>query len=317
MQWLLVSISCENAWKAVVLHMKFAKMPAFDWDDLRYVLAIARSGAHAAAGRQLGVNETTVYRRLARVESRLGSCLFQRIEGSLLPTDLGQRVVARAERMELEAEAVAEAANGGKSAAGGSVRLTSVPILINRLLLPALHELRNSHPDLHVELIAEPRNLSLTKRDADLALRLARPNKEQRLIARRIAQLQYAVYGPSGADGPVLPWIAYDDSMLELPHAAWIRQTVRAEGRAPGLVVNDSELALHAIKAGLGKSLLPAAIGQNEPGLTRLSGEKAVLEREVWLLVLPELKHLTRIRAVIAWLEKVIKGRAHGSIKPH
>jgi DNA-binding transcriptional LysR family regulator len=76
-------------------------------------------------------------------------------------------------------------------------------------------------------------------------------------------------------------------------------------------VVNDAELALHAIKAGLGKSLLPAAIGRNEPGLSRLSGGKAVLEREVWLLVLPELKHLTRIKAVIAWLEMVFKGRAH------
>jgi DNA-binding transcriptional LysR family regulator len=287
-------------------------MPGLDWNDLRYVLAIARAGAHAAASRQLGVNETTLYRRLARIESRLGSRLFQRIEGSLLPTDLGHRVIAHAERMEFEAEAVIEAANAGRSAAGGTVRMTSVPILINRLLLPALHELRSAQPDLRVELIAEPRNLSLTKRDADLALRLARPNKEQRVVARRIALLEYAVYGPRDANEPALPWIAYDDSMLELPHAAWIHQAVRAEGRAPGLVVNDSELALHAIKAGLGKSLLPAEIGENEPGLSRLSGEEAILAREVWLLVLPELKHLTRIKAAIAWLEKVFRGRAHG-----
>jgi DNA-binding transcriptional LysR family regulator len=204
-------------------------MQDLDWNDLRYVLAIARSGAHAAASRQLGVNETTLYRRLARIERRLGSRLFQRIEGSLLPTDLGHRVIAHAERMELEAEAVIEAANGVKSTVGGSVRVTSVPILINRLLLPALKELRDAHPDLRLELVADPRNLSLTKRDADLALRLARPNKEQRVIARRIAQLQYAVYGPSGADGAILPWIAYDDSMLELPHAAWIHQTLRTE----------------------------------------------------------------------------------------
>jgi DNA-binding transcriptional LysR family regulator len=286
-------------------------MPDLDWNDLRYVLAIARSGSHAAASRKLGVNETTLYRRLARVESRLGSRLFQRIDGSLLPTDLGHRVIAHAERMELEAEAVKEAANGAKSAAGGSVRLTSIPILINRLLLPALKELRKAHPDLRLELIADPRNLSLTKRDADLALRLARPNKEQRVIARRIAQLQYAVYGPSDWNGPALPWIAYEDAMLELPHAAWINQALRAEGSAPGLVINDAELALHAIKAGMGKSLLPVAIGQNEPGLSKLSGHEAVLEREVWLLVLPELRHLARIKAVIAWLEKAIRGAAH------
>jgi DNA-binding transcriptional LysR family regulator len=212
--------------------------------------------------------------------------------------------------MEIEAGAVMEAANGLTSAARGSVRLTSVSILINRLLLPALKELRDAHPDLRLELIADPRNLSLTKRDADLALRLARPNKEQRVIARRIAQLPYAVYGASGADGSILPWIAYDETMLGLPHAAWLHQTLRVEGRAAGLVVNDSELALHAIKAGLGKSLLPGAVGEQEPGLSRLSGGKAVLEREVWLLVLPELKHLTRIKIVIGWLEKIIKERA-------
>jgi DNA-binding transcriptional LysR family regulator len=287
-------------------------MPDLDWDDLRYVLAIARSGTHAAASRQLGVNETTIYRRLARIESDLGSRLFQRMEGSLLPTDLGQRVIAHAERMDFEAGAVIEAANGVKSAAGGSVRLTAVPLLINRLLLPALKKLRDAHPNLRIELIAEPRNLSLTKRDADLALRLARPNKEQRVIARRIAQLQYAVYGPSNADSSALPWIAYDDSMLELPHAAWLHHTIRAEGSVPGLLVNDAELALHAIKAGLGKSLLPAAIGEKMSGLSRLSGEKAVLEREVWLLVLPEHKHLTRIKATVAWLDKIFKRRAGG-----
>ena len=286
-------------------------MQDLDWTDLRYVLALARSGAHSAASRRLGVNETTIYRRLTRIESRLGSRLFQRIEGSLLPTDLGHRVIAHAERMELEAEAVIEAANSVNTAAGGTVRLTSVPILINRLLLPELKELRSAHPDLRVELIAETRNLSLTKRDADLALRLARPNKEQRVIARRIAWLQYAVYGPSDMDESALPWITYDDSMLELPHAAWLHQTLRAEGSMPGLVVNDAELALHAIKAGLGKSLLPAAIGEKEPGLSRLSDENSVLERELWLLALPELKHLTRIKATIAWLEKVIKRRAH------
>src|SRR5262249_26966627 len=157
-------------------------------------------------------------------------------------------------------------------ATGGTVRLTAVPILINRLLLPELKELRNAHPDMRVELIADSRNLSLTKRDADLALRLAPPNKEHGGIARRIAQVHYAVYGPLDADETALPWIAYDDSMLALPHAAWLHQTLRADGRAPGLVVNDAELALHAIKAGLGKSLLPAAVGQGEPGLSRLNG---------------------------------------------
>jgi DNA-binding transcriptional LysR family regulator len=279
------------------------------WDDLRYVLSLARSGSNAAAGRLLGVNETTVARRIAQVEARLGSKLFQRSGPALSLTELGEQAVNRAERIEAEVAAVKEAANATTSEAAGSVRVTSIPILLNRLLLPELHQLSGAHPRLRIELVAEPRNLSLTRRDADLALRLARPNKEQRVIARRIAQIKYAVYGPSGAKGSTLPWIAYDDAMLDLPHAAWIHRIIRAEGSAASVTVNDSELALHAMKAGLGKSLLPMAIGDSEPALSRLSGEASVLERELWLLVLPELKHLARVKAAIAWIEKAAKNR--------
>ncbi|THD52346.1 MAG: LysR family transcriptional regulator [Bradyrhizobium sp.] len=285
-------------------------MQDLNWNDLRYVLAIARSGgAHGPAGRLLGVNETTVSRRLARIEAILGSKLFQRSEGSLRLTDVGHRVVERAERIELEVEAVKEMTGGTKSAVAGHVRLTSIPVLINRLLFPDLKRLYKAHPDLRVEFIAEPRNLSLTKRDADLALRFARPDREQRVIARRIAQLKYAVYGPSGRKASPLPWITYEDRMLGLPHAAWLHQAVRADGGVASVVVNDSELALHAVKAGLGKSLLPTFVGETEKGLSKLSGGEAVLERELWLLVHPELKHLARVKAVIAWIEAVVRGR--------
>jgi DNA-binding transcriptional LysR family regulator len=285
-------------------------MQDLNWNDLRYVLAIARAGgAHGPAGRLLGVNETTVSRRLARIETVLGAKLFQRSEGSLRQTDIGHRVVEHAERIELQVDAVKEITSGNKSAVAGSVRLTSIPILINRLLFPELKRLCRACPDLRVEFIAEPRNLSLTKRDADLALRLARPNKEQRVIARRIAQLKYAVYGPSGRKSSRLPWITYEDRMLELPHAAWLQQNARADEGTSNVVVNDSELALHAIKAGLGKSLLPIFIGETEKGLTRLSGNEAVLEREIWLLIHPELKHLARVKAVTSWIEETVAKR--------
>jgi DNA-binding transcriptional LysR family regulator len=282
-----------------------ANMQDLNWNDLRYVLAIARSnGAHGPASRLLGVNETTVSRRLLRIEAALGSKLFQRSEGSLRQTDAGHRVVEHAERIELEVEAVKEIAIGSKSAVAGSVRLTSIPILISYLLIPDLKRLYSGCPDLRIEFIAEARNLSLTKRDADLALRLARPNKEQRVIARRIAQIKYSVYGAGKSSK--LPWIVYEDRMLELPHAAWLQQKARTESGIPSVVVNDAELALHAVKAGLGRSLLPTFIGDKERGLARLSGGEAVLERELWLLVHPELKHLARIKAVVGWIEQSV-----------
>lgn len=156
-------------------------MQDLDWDDLRFVLAVARGRSLAGAARRLRVNESTVGRRVARMEQRLGARLFERIAGSLTPTEAGDRVIAGAERVELELQAVAGAVSGTDRLAAGSVRLTAVPIVVNRILVPALPSLLSAHPDLRVELIAEPRDLSLTRRETDIALRLARPEDELRV----------------------------------------------------------------------------------------------------------------------------------------
>src|SRR5262249_6312518 len=152
---------------------------------------------------------------------------------------------------------------------------------------------------LHIELVAEPRNISLMRRDADVALRLARPERENSVIARRIGQLAYAIYGPSRRSSRSLPWITYEAGVARLPHVAWIEMARKHDPRAPcSLTVNDSEVALQAIRAGLGRSLLPCAIGDREVGLKRLSGPVPILERELWLLVHPELRSLARMKAV-------------------
>jgi len=166
-------------------------MQDINWNDLRFVLAVARCQSLAGAARRLGVNESTVGRRLAEAERKLGARLFERGPGAFQATEAGQTVVAGAERVELEVQAVETAVSGGDRLAAGAVRLTSVPIVVNRVLVPALPRLLRDHPQLRVELIAEPRDLSLTKREADIALRLARPHKDLRAIARRIGKLDY------------------------------------------------------------------------------------------------------------------------------
>ena len=281
-------------------------MPSIDWNDLRYVLAVARNKAVAPAARTLRVNETTVSRRIARAELALRSKLFERIDGRCLPTEAAIHLIEHAERMEAEAAAIVELTAGVDAEASGTVRVTSIPLIITRLLLPAARELTDHYPKLRLEVIADPRNLSIMQRDADIALRLARPQREQMAVARRIVNLTYAVYGPSRASPTRLPWITYDDGMSALPHVAWINRALKQEGARAALTVNDSEVALHAIKAGIGKSLLPCVIGDREPGIKRLSGESPVLDRECWLLVNPSLRHLARIKAVIAWIEGVL-----------
>ncbi len=131
--------------------------------------------------------------------------------------------------------------------------------------------LSRMHPGLTLEVIAEPRNLSVMRREADIALRHARPREDRQAITRRIGNLDYAVYGPTASDARRLSWIAYEADMAALPHAAWIDRAVGRQGQPASLVVNDSELALNAVKAGIGKSLLPCLIADREPGLRRLA----------------------------------------------
>jgi DNA-binding transcriptional LysR family regulator len=287
-----------------------AKKLGLNWNDLRFVLAVSRTRAVAPAARALGVNQTTVARRIARAEAILGARLFDRIDGILRPTDIGRVAIERAERIEVDVALLQEEIGGSDTSASGSVRVTSIPLVINHLLVPALSRLYAAHPRLHIEAVAEPRNLSLTRRDADIALRLARPAREQSVVARRVGTLDYAVYGPSRPGRRTLPWITYEEGLAALPHVAWLDKASKSGGGAPALTVNDSEVALHAIRAGVGRSLLPRVIADGVAGLRRLSGIE--LSRELWLLVHPELRNLARIRAVIGWLDDVLlRARGH------
>jgi DNA-binding transcriptional LysR family regulator len=277
-----------------------------DWSDLRYVLVLSRTGRLARAAQQLRVNETTVARRVARIERILGSQLFARVNGVLLVTDIGQIVVQRAEKMEADVGEIRNVATGADTKAAGAVRLTAIPMLLNRIFVPALPGLVEEHPQLQLHLVADPRNLDLIGREADIALRLRRPDKGDRVVARRLGQFAYAVYGPARPHRSPLPWITHEVTWSGLPHVRWMAEAIKREPQAgTPLIVNDSELAIHAVGAGLGRSLLPCCIGDRESNLSRLSDQEPVA-RELWLLVHPDLKHLARTRAVIAWIERVV-----------
>ncbi|MBM3573037.1 MAG: LysR family transcriptional regulator [Alphaproteobacteria bacterium] len=274
-----------------------------EWSDLRYVLAIARAGTLAAAARRLGVNQTTVARRLAATEADLGSRLFERAEGVLSPTEAGEVVIARAGRVEREVENIESVIGGGDDLPAGTVRVTATPVLANRLLIPGLAQLRAQYPRLRLEIITEARNLRLTRREADVALRLARP-EENAALTKRVGQLDYAIYGRRRRAVAALPWISYEEGMSHLPQARWI--AAHSGDEAIALLVNDGESVLHAVRAGLGKSLLPCVVGDRDAGLTRLGKSPVVLSREIWLLVHRDLRHQANIAAVMAWLESVV-----------
>jgi DNA-binding transcriptional LysR family regulator len=283
-------------------------MQDMNWDDLRIVLSVARTRSFAGAARRLGVNESTVARRIARAEKRLQARLFERNLGKLEATEAGAELTRRAERVELEVQAAQGSISGADERAAGVVRVTSVPIVVNRILAPSLPRLLAEHPHLRIELTADSRDLSLTKREADIALRLARPRNEVRAIARRIGRLDYAVYGPARHANETLPWLTYEDSMNDLPQSRWIAEAVAGDRESePQVLVNDAETLLRCVTAGLGKSLLPVAIGEREPGLVRIGESPKTLSRELWLMVHPDLRDLIRIRVVMDWIVATIE----------
>ncbi len=277
-----------------------------DWDHLRFVLAVARAATLAGAARRLGVDQTTVARRLAAAELLLGARLFERVEGTLRPTAAGERAIARAARIEEEVRALGAGIDDGDATAAGVVRLTAVPILVNRLLVPALPQLRSAQPRIQLELVAEPRNLSLTRREADMALRLARPERGGSAVTRRLGLLGYAAYGPRGVAARGLPWIGYEEGQRHLPQARWLAAAAQGGPPAP-LLVNDAETLVRAVQAGLGRSLLPCCIADGDERLERL-GPEVALSREVWVLTHGDLRRHARIQAVIAWLEALFAG---------
>jgi DNA-binding transcriptional LysR family regulator len=278
-----------------------------DWNDLRYVLTDSRAGTLAAAARRLNVNQTTVARRLDAVQRALGVRLFERIDGALRPTKAGQAAIEHASRLEQDVASLRRAIGDGDAEVSGTVRLTAVPVLVNRLIVPALPQLHARHPLLRLDLVAESRNASLTRREADMALRLARPEAGRSVVARRLGQLDYAVYGRRGETASRLPWITYEEGLAHLPQARWIDAAAKGQSMAP-LAVNDAESVLQAVLAGLGKSLLPCFAADAEPRLRRLSAA-VVLSREVWLLTHAELRRQARVAAVADWLGDLVKAR--------
>ena len=285
-------------------------MQDIDWNDLRYILALAREKSYAAAAHRLRIDPTTVARRLREIESRLDVRLFERgAGGEIRSTQAGDIAIRRAERIEAEIGGLTAMLKGSDASSTGVVRVTAVPILINRLLVPAAAALMRQHPGLRLELVAEARDLSLARREADIAIRLARPRDAagQHMIARRIGSLDYAAYAAASAahQAADLPWLNYEDGMSHLPQSQWVTAAIQSSGRLADIAVNDAEALLQGVAAGLGLAFLPRIIADRIPGIVAVPGQSGQsLAREIWLLTHPDLRPQARISAVIGWIEK-------------
>ncbi len=275
-----------------------------DWDDLRFVLAVAEAGSLAAAARRLRVNHTTVLRRLGAYEQRLGARLFERLPTGYLPTLTGEAMIAELRRIDAAIHAAERRAAGQDQRLSGSAQLATTDTLMASLLPRALTLLRRAHPGILLEVSTANADAVLTRREADLALRPTASPPET-LIGRRLCGLGYAPYAaPSyladrNADCPLADhdWIGPDESLRETATARWMRANLA--GLVPAFRVDSLVSVRDLAAAGHGVALLPCYLGDTSPGIVRLAGHPTMdLGIALWLLTHEDLRRVARIEAV-------------------
>ena len=277
-----------------------------DWNDLRLVLAIVRAGSLTAAARALGVVHSTAFRRLAALEQRLGVRLFERLPaGAYSPTEAGERIAAAAERVESETAALDRDLLGADLRLSGRVRVTCSESVAYSLLTPAIAKFHQVHPGIVVDLVIDNRALSLSRREADVALRVSRP-REPELHGRKLADAAWSLYASRAlieAHGPVDPadlgrhrFVGWEPDTRSVNVADWLDRHVPEDA----IVYRTSSVVNQMIAAreGVGVAILPCVLGDAEPGLERaIPGVLEDLARELWIVTHADLRRTARVRA--------------------
>jgi len=281
----------------------------FDWNDIPLILALARTGNMSATGRHLGVDASTISRRIAAAEKSLKLRLFIRDNTGYQLTDAGQVFVEHGEAVYGNVRSMLQASSQEADATAGPVNITSIDFLFDYWLLEHVPALHAQHPHLQLTLQAENQNLSFTRREADFALRLGQPGEDAALVMRRLGDLGFAVYGHASFAGiprerwGEQPWIAYDDALAGTAEMQWLAQI--APSRIV-LKVNSLSTMVRACRAGVGMALLPCIMGRQE-GLVRI-GEGVEVLRDIWLLSHRDAGSIARFKTVATWLSQLYAG---------
>lgn len=280
--------------------------------DLEVVLALARGGTLARAGERLGVDASTVFRALQRLERGLGRPLFDRSRAGYLPTELGAELAQHAEQLEAALEAARSSVDAAPSRISGSVRITTTDTVLHGLVAPALQGLRAQHPLLQFELHTGNELASLTRRDADIAVR-ATQRPPQHLVGKRVGPIRVALYaarrGPvrhlSEVEAGHADWIAPDDALPEHPSVVWRKRHFAKV--VPRYRVHSILSVLELVALGMGVGIVPLFLAEGRKDLLRLSEPLDECETELWLLTHPEARHLRRVGAVYAHLAQTLQ----------
>ncbi|MDY0886851.1 LysR family transcriptional regulator [Kosakonia sp. CFBP8986] len=284
-----------------------------DWNDLRFFLAVARTSSLTKTAATLKVSQSTVSRRINALESSLRTSLFLHHQTGYFLTDAGQALLSYAEEVESRIGALEHAFAGGDGEAAGTVRLATAETLANHLIIPALPQFQADYPAIRLELITGVNTVSVVRNDADIALRLVRP-EQNTLKIRKAGVMASAVYAaerylrahPAPEDAPLSGrrFITWDSSFSHLPAARWFDEQV--EDKTSALATTSLMTQLSAVNAGLGLAVLPCFIAAQQPELIEVIPPGQVLSEDLWLVTHADLIASARIKAVAEFLMTIL-----------
>jgi DNA-binding transcriptional LysR family regulator len=274
-----------------------------NWDDLRIFLAVARHGTLAQAGVRLGMDATTVARRLKRLEERLSVTLFEHTPAGHVLTARGTALRDQAQRMEEAATAAVERGGGAAGEAEGIIRVSASEGFGTGFVAPHLADFARRYPGIAVELVASTGFLNPSRREADVAIMLARPERGP-LIVRKLTDYHLGLYA-AATPGP-LPdrFVGY---VPDLIYAAALRYIEEVPG-APSATLTSTSVNAQAqmVRSGAGVGILPCFIADPDPALRRLRREEVDIRRAFWLVVHRDMRAIGRIRLFIDWLDDLV-----------
>lgn len=291
----------------------------YQWDDLRYFLAVAEHGSTGAAGRALKVDASTVQRRLAALEAAFDRPLALREPAGYRLTPFGIELLPLAQAVRQAAEALAQAAENAARELTGVVRMTCPEPIVARLAASRLFERFHArYPGLRVEFVISDRYLDLARGEADIALRSG-DSEDGSLLGRAVADSLWAVYtsrryaaehGVPHSEAELVEHdiVAFDASLARHRVSQWLHEAAPA---ARVVARNNSVLGLlQAVRSGLGVAALPTALGDDEPELVRAFGPVPALARRWHVLARPDLRHTPHVAALFDFIVENAEGLA-------
>lgn len=280
--------------------------PMIDWQDLHHFAALARAGSLSAAARELGVDHATVGRRIAALERALDLRLIDRRPRTSPLTVDGRAIAELVAGMEENVEAIRRYSKSAVSGLPAAVKVSAPPSIAAHLLAPKAALFHTHHPNITLTIAGIARSVALNSGEADIAVRMIRP-EESDLLVRRIGAMRFGLYAiPPLAQTPEEDWvfIGYDAAMEHLTQQTWLRSLLN--GRPIVFRATDVFGQLEAARAGLGVVALPRFLGDREAGLVRLPTEIPSPTRDLWLVTYPDLRRSPAMRAVMDFVADVV-----------